>query len=98
MRAASGTTVTRSKSNKVDWDNLLLSCPVCNQRYKSNLFPLANPDQRARLHTGDVAQEKPLFIHPAHEDPEQYIGFRKEIPYAINGNKVGKATIKALSH
>src|SRR6476661_10679447 len=25
-----------------EWDNLLLSCEKCNQRYKKNYFPLAN--------------------------------------------------------
>jgi len=79
-----------------DWDNLLLSCSACNQRHKRNLFPLANPDLRARSHTDNVAQETPLFLHPAQQDPEQSIRFRKEIPFAINGNRAGKETIKAL--
>lgn len=79
-----------------DWDNLFLSCSACNSRHKRNLFPLANPSQRARCHTDDVAQEAPLFIHSTQQDPEQYIGFRKEIPFAIRGNRLGKATIKAL--
>ncbi len=79
-----------------DWDNLFLSCSTCNQRRKRNLFPLTNPDQRARFHTDEVAQEIPLILNPAQQDPEQYIGFRKEIPFAIDGNPVGKATIKAL--
>ena len=79
-----------------DWDNLFLSCSACNQRHKSNLFPLANPEQRARTHTDDVAQETPLLLQPAQQDPEHYIAFHKEIPFAINGNRLGKATIKVL--
>jgi uncharacterized protein (TIGR02646 family) len=79
-----------------DWDNLLLSCSACNQRHKRNLFPLTNPDQRARSHTDDVGLEAPLFLHPARHNPEEYISFRKEIPFAIDGNASGKATIKAL--
>lgn len=79
-----------------DWDNLLLSCSACNQRHKRNLFPLTDPDQRSISHTDDVTQETPLFLQPAHQDPELHIGFRKEIPYAIDGSPTGKATIKAL--
>jgi uncharacterized protein (TIGR02646 family) len=79
-----------------DWENLLLSCSACNQRHKQNLFPLTNSNQRATCHTDDTAQETSLLLHPAQQDPEQYIGFRKEIPFAINGNPTGKATIKAL--
>ena len=79
-----------------DWDNLFLSCSACNQRHKRNLFPLAYPDQRAHSHTEDIALETPLFLHPVQQDPEQYIGFRKEVPFAINGNRAGKMTIKAL--
>lgn len=30
-----------------DWLNLLLSCQICNQRHKRNLFPLKNSAQRA---------------------------------------------------
>ena len=78
------------------WTNLFLSCSACNQRHKRNYFPLANPDQRAKSHTDSIAQESPLFIHPAHQDPEQFIGFHKEIPFAIDSNPIGKATIKAL--
>jgi uncharacterized protein (TIGR02646 family) len=79
-----------------DWDNVFLSCSACNQRHKRNHFPLANPDQRAVHHSGDLSAEEPLFLNPAQQDPEQFIGFRKEIPFAINGNKFGKATIRAL--
>ncbi len=43
-----------------------------------------------------MAQEEPLFIHPAEVDPARFIGFRQEVPYAINGNKRAKETIKAL--
>ena len=79
-----------------DWDNLLLSCSACNQRYKKNLFPLVNPDNRATSHNDNVAAEEPMFINPAQKNPEQYVSFRKEIPYAIRGNRPAKETIAAL--
>src|SRR5207253_16064 len=44
------------------WDNLLLSCSACNQRHKRNLFPLTNPNQRAKSHADDVTLETPLFL------------------------------------
>ena len=79
-----------------EWDNLLLACPICNQRFKKNLFPLRDPAKRAKNHHGDAAQEEPLFINPASDDPASFIGFRQEIPHALRGNKRGKETIKAL--
>lgn len=79
-----------------EWDNLLLACPICNQRFKKSTFPLADSAKRARNHHGDLTQEKPLFINPAEEDPTRYIAFRQEVPYALRGNKRAKKTIKAL--
>ncbi len=78
-----------------EWSNLFFSCQLCNQRFKGNLFPLKNPGDRAISHHDDISAEKPKFISPA-ENPEQYIAFRQEIPYAIDGNPKGKATIEAL--
>ena len=79
-----------------EWDNLLLSCSACNQRHKKNLFPLVNPNNRAAAHNDSINEEKPLFLDPSQVDPERYIAFRKEIPYAIRGNRFAKATISAL--
>jgi len=79
-----------------EWDNLLLACPICNQRFKKNYFPLLDPKKRAKNHHGDVVQEQPVFLNPAEVDPARFIGFRQEIPYAIRGNKRAKETIKAL--
>lgn len=78
------------------WDNLLLSCSACNQRHKKNLFPLVNPANRATSHNDNVTAEEPLFIHPAKINPEQYISFHKEVPYAIGGNRLAKESIEAL--
>lgn len=79
-----------------EWDNLYLACPACNQRHKQNLFPLKNPAKRAINHKQDIAQEEPLFIDPGKENPEEFIGFRGEIAFAIKGNQKGKVTIDAL--
>lgn len=79
-----------------EWSNLLVSCELCNQRYKENLFPLSNPRSRARDHHHEVSREKPLFIDPATEDPTRYISFRQEHPYAVRNSRRGRATITAL--
>ena len=31
-----------------DWKNLYFSCQLCNQRHKKNLFPLKDPNKRAK--------------------------------------------------
>ena len=79
-----------------EWSNLFLSCSLCNQRYKENVFPLADQSKRARSHHDDVADEAPLFIHPSDDDPREFIGFREEIVYAIDDNHRGETTIKEL--
>jgi len=83
-----------------DWQNLFLACKLCNQRYKKNFFPLANPEVREEVsHLSDLNKENPLFINPAKENPEKYISFRVDnlvgvVPFAIEDNAKGKATIK----
>jgi len=79
-----------------DWENLLLSCQICNQRYKKNYFPLRDNNTRALSHTADIHAEDPLFIHPVLDDPELYITFREEVPIAIDSNDRGLATIEKL--
>jgi uncharacterized protein (TIGR02646 family) len=79
-----------------NWENLYLSCGPCNQRQKKNLFPLADPANRAQLHNNNITVEEPLFVNPSNEDPSQHIGFRGEVPYAIDGSIKGKPTIQIL--
>ncbi len=79
-----------------EWDNLLLACSACNQRFKKNYFPLADPNMHATSHHEDLSREEPLFINPAERDPGGYIGFRHEIPYAIDDNPYGRATIASV--
>lgn len=79
-----------------EWANLFLSCTPCNQRFKRNLFPLQTPTRRARSHKDDVTAEAPLLLDPAVDDPEAFISFREEVPYAVEGNARGEATIRIL--
>jgi hypothetical protein len=78
------------------WSNLLLSCPLCNRRFKKNLFPLLNPDDRATSHRDEVSQENPVFLHPGRDDPEQHIGFREAVAFAKHESDRGRQTIEAL--
>jgi hypothetical protein len=79
-----------------DWSNLLLSCCLCNQRHKANLFPLLDATARAICHRDDVAGERPVFINPATENPTEFIGFNQEYPFGIDALGRGESTIKAL--
>lgn len=84
------------------WDNLFLACTLCNRRHKRNLFPLGHGGVRAISPFADLSEEKPLFINPAdpdEDDPETLISFRVDelsgvIPYAVENNPKGEATIK----
>jgi uncharacterized protein (TIGR02646 family) len=79
-----------------EWNNLLLSCKVCNQTFKQNSFPLVDPTRRAKSHKDDISQEDPLLINPAESNPELHIAFRQEIAYPIDDNPLGTATILTL--
>lgn len=76
------------------WYNLYWSCPLCNQK-KSTLFPLENPNSRARSHHDDVTDEKPLLIDPGGtENPRSHIKFVG--PRAHSTTKFGKKTIETV--
>lgn len=78
------------------WENLFLTCQLCNQKFKQNLFPLKKSRLRARAHTHRLNKEQPLLIDPCASDPAHYIGFEEESPYAIDNCEEGKATILIL--
>jgi len=75
------------------WENLFFACQLCNQSFKKNLFPLADPSRRAHSHRDDLTAEEPMLIHPGDDDPGALIGFRQEIAFAIDGGQRGQATI-----
>lgn len=79
-----------------EWGNLFLSCQLCNQQFKKNLFPLVDPSARATSHKDDPDSEQSLFIDPSMDDPELFISFRGEVPFARGGNPRGGATIRGL--
>jgi uncharacterized protein (TIGR02646 family) len=79
-----------------EWTNFLFCCQLCNQVFKGNLFPLANPAHRAKSHHEDINDEGPLLVNPAIEDPARFIEFRKNLVHAVGGNPRGVATIKVF--
>src|SRR5262249_19201025 len=79
-----------------EWSNLLFCCQLCNQRFKGNHFPLADPARRARSHRDDITQEEPLLINPTTEDPADFLEFRENVIRAIDDNPRGNATIKVF--
>ena len=58
------------------WENLLVSCEVCNTN-KGTLFPLVDESKRARSHHDPVDDEAPVFVDPASEDPAVHMQFRR---------------------
>jgi uncharacterized protein (TIGR02646 family) len=78
------------------WENLFLACALCNQSFKKNLFPLADPTRRARSHLDDLAAEQPMLIHPADEEPNAFIGFREEMAFPIGDDPRARTTIEVL--
>lgn len=72
----------------LDWENLLPSCSICNQKHtqldlsigsertlgKLNWFPLADESRRAGPE-GDVSKEDPLLLNPCVDDPQKHLEF-----------------------
>ena len=60
-----------------EWDNLLMSCQICNQKYKRDYFPLSDESRRAPV--GAIGQqlldEHALLIDPTAEDPSEHLLF-----------------------
>lgn len=78
------------------WYNLLFSCELCNSRHKGSLFPLADHRTRAGSPMDDLANEQPLFLNPAVDDPSAFIRFRRHVPRALKNNRRGAVTIREL--
>jgi uncharacterized protein (TIGR02646 family) len=74
-----------------EWDNLLLSCELCNRRRKDrptweqgdqgttsgkvDRFPLADEMTRAMAPDHDLAAEARLLLDPTVDDPEAHVRF-----------------------
>lgn len=67
-----------------EWSNLYFACQLCNQRFKGNQFPLADPVSRAISHQHPLAAEQPLLPDPATEDPQAHLTFRQDTAVALD--------------
>lgn len=76
------------------WSNLLFSCEICNRSHKRSFFPLADASRRVRSHRAALADETPLLIDPAADDPDLSLGFRDEV--AFGRDIRGETTIRYL--
>ena len=78
-----------------DWDNLFVSCEICNRSHKKNYFPLSNPNARARDHSGDLTKEEPLILNPGEcKDLRKHITFHKELAKGLTN--AGKTTVDMI--
>lgn len=76
-----------------NWINLYLICDACN-RSKSNYFPLADDDKRAKSHRDDLVLEAAYILDPAGpEDPRAHLTFDRHFIKA--GSQLGQKTIDA---
>lgn len=83
-----------------DWKNYLLSCAICNQQWKSTLFPVKAGDEDRQLPpdvvTTGIGDEKPLLLNPfekKHPRTHLKFGVLGEV-VRRNGSEYGAATIE----
>lgn len=60
------------------WENLLIACKKCNQKYKKSKFPLKQGSERAYGENSALDEEKPILINLLEEDPEKFIDYDTE--------------------
>ena len=85
-----------------EWKNLFYSCKKCNGRpNKGTHFPIMGT--RANGPGDDLSEEKPLFIKPDEDDPEDYLKYEWVIYRdklvkleGIDGKGRGNTTIRHL--
>ena len=58
----------------MDWNNLLLSCRICNADYKGNKFPLVNERKRIKGPL-DKNEEEVLLLNPCEDNPNDHLIF-----------------------
>ena len=70
------------------WENLLIACKTCNQKYKKSKFPLKHGSERAYGENSDLGKEDPILINPLEEDPEEFIEY--DLSAKLMAKAVGK--------
>lgn len=86
-----------------DWHNLLPVCNKCNTMMKNRDGKWAGKGARFPVkrnwwasHPGEEIHEEPLLIHPAFEQPEEYLDLDEKTGwiYAKDNNEKGRACIE----
>jgi hypothetical protein len=77
------------------WDNYLLSCGTCNEKWKGNLFPIEGGHLRAPTKKGYLT-ERPLLLNPYGDvDPTDHLEFNEIGQISPRNNSVmGLQTIR----
>ncbi|MCP9752997.1 AAA family ATPase [Ferruginibacter sp. HRS2-29] len=80
------------------WENLVLSCTTCNEKYKRDYFPLSDEKDRCMIGaTGSLLNnEGALLIDPCLDNPEEHLEFDEESGFVRELTKKGKVTIEIL--
>ncbi|MDY0850431.1 retron system putative HNH endonuclease [Bacillus thuringiensis] len=78
----------------MDWNNLLLSCRICNANHKGNKFPLVNESRRIKGPL-DKNEEEVLLLNPCEDNPDDHLIFTNLGHVIIKDNSPkGKASIE----
>ena len=85
-----------------NWQNLLISCQLCNRTYKRAQFPLKDESKRVYEEGCGLDEEEPFLINPLEEDPEQCIYYEelKEDQFmvkAVGTCERARRTVKELT-
>ncbi len=61
------------------WENMLMACEICNQKYKRDFFPVEDEGKRAPIGaTGEeLIKENALLIDPAFDNPAEHLAFEE---------------------
>ena len=73
-----------------EWDNLLLACPICNQRFKRNYFPLRSPRSGQETITATWRRKNRSLSTPPKWTPPALSASARKFPMrltAINAQK-----------
>lgn len=80
-----------------EWENLLIACGICNQKYKRDYFPLEDESYRAASGAmgKELIAERALLINPTLDDPREHLKFEHSGIIEALSTK-GKVTIEIL--
>lgn len=78
-----------------EWENLVLSCQLCNSRYKRDLFPIDGVRAEIGAKGLELRKEKALLIDPTIDDPADHLNFRDD-GMVVALSRQGEVTIEIV--